>query len=163
MVDAARRSHPHLADDEWPNTVRRHLDEDVIGAIIADIIKVDESTGGRGVRTVPSEQIAMARLTDLRNGGFTTQPFPVAFKFLAAGRSERAIAHKVGMSKSQVHRLMSGELKPTPEEMRDIAVALNRSPLYFHEMRVHMIIAEVARWLESQPERTIHMAKKMTA
>ncbi|MBP7629497.1 MAG: helix-turn-helix transcriptional regulator [Acidimicrobiales bacterium] len=161
IVDTMKRDRPSLSDPEWASTIASHMDEDVLGAIIADIIKVEDSTHGRGVRTIPSERVALARLQDLRNGGFTTQPFALAMRHITAGRSLRGISAKTGISRSQAHRLLTGACSPTVPEMKAIAEAYGRNPWYFAEWRVQMITAAISDYLAEQPEHTIHLTKRM--
>lgn len=161
IVDTIKRERPSLSDPQWASTIAQHMDEDVLGSIIADIIKVEDSTHGRGVRIIPNEQVALARLNDLRNGGFTTQPFAVAMRHITAGRSLSGIAAKTGISRSQVRRLLNGTCQPRVHEMKAIAEAYGRKPWYFAEWRVQMITAAISDYLTEQPEHTINLTKRM--
>ena len=153
---------PTIDDEQWAPTVASSLrSEDRLASILRDIIKVSEAPAQRGVRVMPPREVGEARLNDLRNGGCTTQPFAVAFRYLAGGRSRTALARRTGIARTHVHRLITGQYPPSMEDMERIAKAFDRRPTYFLEYRVGLISKQVSDYLTANPEASIPLAKQL--
>lgn len=161
-VQAITSERPHLTDDRWADTIGAALhNEDILGGILRDMLKVDDAPAQRGLRVMPAHELAAARLADLRNGGATTQPFPLALAHLMSGRSQRQVAHKTGISRTVLQRFLHGTEKPTMDEMALIAKGFNKKPWYFHEYRIGLVTQAIADHLASNPEQSIPLAKRL--
>lgn len=104
---------------------------------------------------------------------FTSQPFAPAFRELTGVRTLNQISHRTGIAahgdankgfpRWRVYRLLNGEYAPTVDEMRVIARAFGKEPLYFREYRIHMIISAVVGLLDRDPERSAAIARELEA
>jgi predicted transcriptional regulator len=65
------------------------------------------------------------------------------------------LARKVGLSRSQVFRLLKGVCEPTGWEMEQVARAFKKAPGYFAEYRKAVVVAALAMKLEANPEATV--------
>jgi transcriptional regulator with XRE-family HTH domain len=65
--------------------------------------------------------------------------------------SERAFAAKIHMSRTQVQRLLAGEYDPDVNQLRQIAAAVKKPPLFFVEYRKAMAVAAFVKLLEERP------------
>jgi transcriptional regulator with XRE-family HTH domain len=131
----------------------------------------------------------MERMRRLRGEDYTQLPFPEAFRALAAHRplcdacaqkhgyafaatagcdcgchtlrSYRHLAHRTGLGRSQLHRLMTGMIAPTSAEIEAIAAEFKKSPHYFQEYRVARLCALLAEELARNPERSVMIVRKL--
>lgn len=139
---------------------------ELLGSFLHDIINIDlileSGTVRRGSRPPLEYLEGMARLRQLRGEDFTIQPFNDAFRELAGKRSIRNIVRLTGLSKTTVHRLLSGVIAPTGEEMEKVAGGFFKKASYFKEYRTAIVCALTARLLDDEPERSIVMVRKLT-
>lgn len=140
-------------------------DYNLLGRIMRDVLKVGwEPPTRRGQRGPLEWDEGMARmeaLTAEREGHITLVEFNEAFAKLAGNRAMRHVAIKVGLTKSQVNRLLLGQIKPTMAELERIAAAFGKPPTFFVEYRVNMICAMIADSLITSPERTVDVLARL--
>lgn len=159
-------------NDRWPSTTWGQAqwfevlgDYDLLGRILRDVLKVGyEEPSRRGQRGPLEWSDGMARLRALnaqRDGRVSLEPFPVAFTTLSTGRSITQVARRVEMSRSQVHRFLSGEISPAPSEMEQIAAAFGKPPTFFAEYRVHLITQALANQLMASPESSVDIVHRL--
>lgn len=152
--------YPSTAELDWYEVF--YQDPMILGKIINDIIKLDQSRSGKpGKRPSLDEHGAADRLRKLRDEDHTVLPFPEALKMLAADKSVRGLAAKTGLDKSYVHRLLKGDADPSLEIIEKIAKAFNKRPSYFVEYRVGYILAMLDHKLMSSPETSIVFYNKL--
>jgi transcriptional regulator with XRE-family HTH domain len=155
-----QKHYPHTAKLDWFQVF--YEDPAVLGRIINDIIKLDgERTGKPGKRPTLELDIAEDKLRKLRGEDYTLLEFKDAFKVLCGKLSIRGVAHKTGLDKSYIHRLLNGDAIPTVEAMETIAKAFKKKPSYFVEYRIGYIVAVISHKLEQIPETSVHLYLKL--
>lgn len=152
---------PSVRHPDW-NAVLRDID--IMGEFIRDILRLDQAEPGKsGPRPAPEVKKGIRTIRQMAGDDFSISPFPEAFRILARGYSIRHLARKVSLSRMQVHRLLHAEVTPTPYEMRVIAEAFSKSPAYFLEFRSAYIMACLGAKLDSLPEASIGLYRKIVA
>lgn len=139
-------------------------DTEVFARVVRDILKAQQhasrpeaerSSAGRRPRV--AVESGMAGWRELMGRSFSELPFCEAFRVLACDRSNgkphslSMIAHKVGMNRSRVHRLLEGQASPTPRDLEMIAEGYGKKPSYFHEYRVAVIVGFMVQRMDSDP------------
>lgn len=159
-----------LIHEQFPSTVnlnwKKAFDKDVdlFTAILRDVLKVDQDSGGRpGPRPVLPHADAVRSYRRLMGDDFSTLPFAETFGLLIGTRSVRAVAHKTGLSRSQVHRLRRGEADPDLFEMEQVARGFGKQPSYFLEYRTAYIAGALLSRMEGLPESTIDMYRRLSS
>jgi transcriptional regulator with XRE-family HTH domain len=168
-LEAARERWPSCRPDfDWKSALQ---DDDLLGRILRDVLRVGyEAPTRRGQRSPLEPEVGMPRLKELRaqhdlaSRPFTVKPFVAAFRELIAGRYSRTqLARKTGISRTQIQRLLTGELEPTPPEMELVAAAFGKEPTYFLEFRVALASEYVARRLMTDPELSMRVVRHLQA
>lgn len=158
-VALIREQFPSIDRLDWYRAFRE--DPELHGRIIADILKTEAAKAGKpGKRPALDPKEAAERYRQLFGEDFTVAPFTEAFLALVGDRSIRAIAHKTGLDRNYVHKLMKGA-DPTVEAMEKIAVAFKKDPGYFAEYRTLYITGVIARRLEEVPEASVSIYRKV--
>jgi transcriptional regulator with XRE-family HTH domain len=151
---------PSTAKLDWYETFRQ--DPTIAGKIIADIIKTDQERDGRpGKRPSLGETLTAEKLRQLQGEDYSDEQFTRAFKILCGSRSVRAVAHRTGLPPTRVHQLLKGDIAPTVEIMEQIAQGFRKKPSYFLEYRIGYIVATIAHKLESNPETSTILYKRL--
>lgn len=153
-----REQYPTVDTLDWAEALK---DYDLLGRIMRDVLRVGHTPVRRGHRPPPDFDEGMARLRQLRGEDYTVLEFDDSFRVLAGDRSRVALARRTGLSKTQLHRLITGEVAPTGDEMAAVAAAFGKSPFYFKEYRTAIVCALVARELERSPETSIGMIRNL--
>jgi transcriptional regulator with XRE-family HTH domain len=158
-----------LVESQFPNVLtldwKRAFDKDLslFAWIMQDILKADGGTAGRsGPKPAVDRKSGMVRLRQLMGEDYSTVDFPEAFAGLSGGNSLTVIARKTGIARTQVFRLLHGEVRPTSDEMERIAKSYNRSPGYFCEYRRGLLLAALADKLDRYPESTVKYWRELT-
>ena len=122
---------------------------DAMTSLLADFIKQVHAQPGRiGQRPMPREE--QVDFQGLIYGEDNEEPMPVVLpKLLTTG--ERAFAVKVHMSRTQVQRLLAGDYDPDVYQIRLIAAAVRKPPMFFIEYRKAMVVAAFINLLEVRP------------
>lgn len=122
---------------------------DAMHSLLADFIKQVHAQPGRiGQRPMPREE--EVDFHSLVYGEENDEMLPVVLPKLIK-ISERAFATKIHMSRTQFQRLLAGDYDPDVRELRQIAIALGKPPLYFVEYRKAMAVAAFINLLEERP------------
>jgi DNA-binding phage protein len=144
----------------WRKAFRTDLD--LYARTIKDILKLDQAPPGRpGPRPALDYDQGIARLSQYMGEDYSLEPFKYAFRSLAGQRSIRSLARKVDLSKTQVHRLLEGDLEPGSYEMSQIAKAFGKHPSFFVEWRAMWITNALVQRLIDNPEASIVLYGKL--
>ena len=128
-------------------------------SILSDIIKVAHARPGRvGQRPMPKEE--EVDLDTLLYGEVSNEPLIVALPKVMEGMSERKLAEKVKMSRTQLQRLLKGEYEPDVYLLREIAKAVNVPPAFFLEYRVAMVMMAMHSMMADNPNVATIIYKK---
>lgn len=161
-----------LVGADWSMALR---DNDVFARIVRDILKAQQhaerpeaerSLAGRRPNLSPGPN-GMRGWRELTGNDFSELMFIGAFRAMTCDRatgkehSLSHIAHKTGISRSRVHRLLRGEEEPTLTDMRTIAAAYNRKPAYFNEYRAAAIAAFIMEKLRDAPETSASLYQRI--
>lgn len=142
---------PSIVDLDWKKAFDGDLD--LFADIMRDILKADASAPGRsGPKPAVDYRQGVSRLRQLVGEDYSMLPFPEALASLQAGRSISALAHKIGLSRSDVYRMLKGEKHPSLTEMEIVAKAFKKAPGYFHDYRVSVVGEALMQRLEEVPE-----------
>lgn len=157
-----RQQFPSVTKLEW----ERAFDEDygLLGKVIRDILRLDVPQSSKsGPRSVPSGAEGSAALHRLLKDDFGTLPFHEMFEVLQGKLSVRGLANKVGISKSQVSRLLAGQTHPTAAEMQLVAAAFKKHPSYFVEWRAAVVATAIRERLTGVPEASITAYRQISS
>lgn len=147
-VELIREEFPAVQNPEW-NVILR--DPDVLARLLRDILKIDQIEPGRaGPRPGLDFERGMQSWKEFTGQDYCELPFAQAFRAISRGNSVRHIAHKTGIPRSRVDRLLRGEDLPTISDLRTIAAAYNKKPAFFAEYRVEYIIAAITARLSTE-------------
>lgn len=157
-VNSICRSYPNLQALLGPNAAKAwdavfRLRPDAMHRVIADIIKQEYARPGRvGQRPMPREE--EVDVETLLYGETNERPITDALPELmgTTGMTIRDFAKKVHMSSTQVHRTVKGTYAPDADQLRRMARAVGKSPVYFPEYRKMMAVAAFVRLIEEHPE-----------
>lgn len=136
----------------------RAFSDDValMGRLIGDILKLEAAEPGKpGPRASIEYAEGVEALRRLVGDDYSMHPFPQAISLLRAGRSLRAMSLKLDISKSQLVRLLDGDIQPTPDEMQRAAKAFGKHPSYFLEWRTMAVAEAIRRQLIELPEASV--------
>ncbi len=152
---------PQVDNPDWIGLLQ---DQEIAGRILRDILNSAQPIGNRrsGPRPPLELEAGSVSFRQLFGRDFATDGFIETFNGLAGERSRAHLARKVGLSKTQTHRLLKGEIEPGRFELESIAKAFGRDPGYFREYRLMVITAAVVRELERNPERSIILYRALT-
>lgn len=128
------------------------FESDVFVDLLSDVIKAEGKRSKPGKRPSLSRQVAESELARLSGEDYSEYEFQKAFQILTRGKSVRGIAHKVGIDKSQVHRLLTGAAKPSFEAMEKIAAAYKKHPSFFVEYRTYIVLMLIEQFMKGSPE-----------
>lgn len=138
-------------------------DPAILGIIINDILKLDQSRSGKpGKRPSLTEESTADKLKKMHGLDYAESAFVDAFKTLCGDKSVRAIAAKVNLDKSYVHRLMSGAAVPSNETLKAIAIGFDKDPSYFLEYRINSILGILEYKLKEYPESSVVFYNKIS-
>lgn len=149
-----------VAKPEWSATFR--TDIDLFGRVLRDILKADQATPGRdGPRPGLDYERGVETLRQLLGQDYSMLPFAASFRLLAGKTALTALARKTGISRSRVHRLLSGQDEPTVDDMQSIANAFGKDASWFSEYRSAFITAALYDRLVSSPETNIGLYQRL--
>lgn len=155
---------PSVAKVDWDTAL--DFDPTLLSSLLADLLKAEGRRTRPGKRPPLDRQLAETELAKVTSSDYSEYPFGVAFKALVHGRSIRNIAHKTGLDRTQVHRLLGGRsgeapLLPSFETMAQIAKSFNRDPSYFLEYRTAHILFALDNFFQENPETATVWFKKL--
>lgn len=161
-----------LVVDQFPATGQPDWDdltsEDVaFERMLQDILKYDQAEEGRsGPRPNLDWEKGIRSWRQITGQDYTGLPFPQAFRAVARDRSGRAhslttIAHKTGISRSRVHRLINGHEQPDLQSIALVASAYGKKPSFFAEYRAEVIARRLVAILAENPEFSVSVYRKV--
>lgn len=152
---------PSVATLDWKKAFDR--DMDLFADILRDILKADAAAPGRsGPKPAVDYRQGVTRFRQLVDEDYSMLPFDEALASLQGSLSVSGLAHKVGLSRPTVYRLLTGAKHPSLEEMELIARAFKKAPSYFHAYRVSALAAALAQRLDEIPEASVNWYMKMS-
>jgi transcriptional regulator with XRE-family HTH domain len=158
-VQVIKRRFPSVDRLDWNKAFL--ADPTLFGRVVNDILKVDAAQPGKpGKRPAIEQKDAEQRLKQLMGEDYTTVRFAEMFPLLCGKRSVRAIASKTGLNRNTVYYLLKGG-QPSAEAMEKIAKAFRKKPEFFYEYRMLYISAVLWQRLDSNPEATINLYRKV--
>lgn len=171
-LEMIKQHFPDSADINWSEALN---DNEVFARVIRDVLKAqqhlnrsDDERSVAGRRPNIDIDDGMAAWRELMGRAYSELGFQDSMRLLAADRttgkqhSLSHIASKTGISRSRVHRLISGEENPDIADMEMIAKAYNRKPSFFTEYRIYAITAFMMKSLEVDPGISISLYEEIT-
>jgi transcriptional regulator with XRE-family HTH domain len=150
-----------MGDEAWWSKALE--DTDMLGRMLRDILQIDMNDPQKGGRRFePRPESGEERLRQLRGLDYAHEPFIKMFEVLTSGQSRTHVARKTGISRSRVHRLLTGAEHPDRTDLEAIAKGYGKHPSFFREYRTDSIIRLLLARLEDMPEYTVHLYRKMT-
>lgn len=149
--------HPLIVTADFDEHLRH---PSVLGDILRDFLRLDTTDGSRN-RATPDLEDGLARLQDLIGGDYSTDPFVEAFVVCTRGQSRTQVARRTGISRTQVHRIASGEVEPSEYELMAIASSYGRPPEWFAAYRAIVIMRMVRDELDRNPERSAVLLRRL--
>lgn len=136
-------------------------DDSLLFQIVKDIFKSDQAQPGRPgprpaldvAKTQPKLDALLGR--DYADRPYALLPFPQAFSALVGKRTVRHVSTITGLPKSQVFRLLKGEITPTSEVMVRVAQGFKKKPSFFLEWRIGAVASAIVSKLSAAPEKSI--------
>lgn len=136
-------------------------DDNLLFQIVKDIFKSGQAVPGRPgprpaldvAKTQPQLDALLGR--DYADRPYALLPFPQAFGYLIGKRSLGHVSSITGLPKTQVHRLLRGEITPTSEMMVRVAQGFKKQPSFFLEWRIGAVASAIVSKLTEDPEKSI--------
>ena len=180
-----RATFPSIVDVDW---VAAFDDLDMMGQLIQDVLKVEVSDHHTdGPRPRVSMEQGLPLMHQIFGQDYSELPFPEAFRSLATGEyvsnenliksgigpdrvatrtwhalSTRALESKIGLSHTQISKLMRGQRQPSLRQIEMIAKAFNKEPGWFLDYRIGIIIALVADRMARLPGMSVRYYQRVT-
>lgn len=131
-------------------------DIDTLGAVLRDVLRADIGRTGVGRWPALDETSGARRLRAMLGEDYTTIPFGVALRSLAADPSIP------GVEPARLTELLSGiGTGPSDDEIEAAAVAYGKHPLYFSEYRARVLARLIEDHLERSPEASIRWVNQL--
>lgn len=134
---------------------------DAMHRLLADYIKQVHAKPGRiGQRPMPEED--QVDFHALVYGESNEEPLVVCLPKLMRGLGigARTLAERVLLSRTQVQRMLAGEYDPDVDELRRIAAAVRKPPVYFVEYRKSMALAAFLNLIDERPGIATELYRK---
>lgn len=169
-LENAKRLYPSCAMgvDAWVAFFHTPAGLGAMGAILYDIYDEVRSAEERnaGLRRVGRRPGRSAVSLDevmsvVRPSEFTNDPLHVALARLIGARSQRQFARRVPITQSHLCRVLSGERRPSFEQIERIAIAAGVQPWYFAEWRAEYISTLLAEVFAEAPNLSISALKAL--
>ncbi len=145
---------PEASQRSWVAVFK--IRPDAMHSLLADFIKQVHATPGRiGQRPMPREEAV--DFHSLVYGEEAEEPLTAVLPRLLAGHpdfkklTQGEQAAKVLMSRTQFQRMLRGDYQPDVNELRLIAGALGKPPIFFMEYRKAMAIAAFVNMIDERP------------
>lgn len=159
-LDTVKSQFPRTESFDWRKAFDKDLD--LFARIMRDVLKVDQAVPGRpGPRPGLDYERGVKSLRQMMGQDYSTLDFASTFEFLVGDRSLSHTAAKTGLSRSQVHRLLRGEVDPDIYEIEQVAEAFGKHPSFFAEYRAAFVVAALSERLMSAPESTIGFYRRI--
>jgi DNA-binding phage protein len=159
-LQAIKEQYPSVETVDWFGAFTEDID--LFGRVIRDILKQESASPHHsGPRPALDYDTAKQRLAQIMGRDYSVDPFPLAFKTLAAGRSVRHLALKTSLNRNMIYRLLSGHIDPDNATMEIVASAFGKNPSYFLEYRINGIMVALEGNMMKAPEITIDLYRKI--
>jgi transcriptional regulator with XRE-family HTH domain len=153
-VDLIKKQFPQVLTLNWKKAFDNDLD--LFAWIMQDVLKADAAEPGRsGPKPRVDYRQGASRYRQMMGDDYSMLPFPEAFSILAGDRSLSSLAAKTGISRSQVRRLLRGEVLASSQEMEQVARGFQKSPGYFADYRRGVVLAAIYERLVDVPEASV--------
>lgn len=159
-----RTEFPEAVEPDWGDVLN---DDAAFERMMRDILKFAQAEQGRdGPRPNLDWDKGMQTWREITGQDFTGLPFQQAFREIARDRSGREhslshISNKTGISRSRVHRLITGREAPDMQVMALIAGGYGKKPQFFAEYRAEIIAQRVISILARNPEYSAVVYRKV--
>lgn len=158
-VQVIKKRFPSIDRLNWDKAFK--ADPTLFGRVVNDILKVDAAQPGKpGKRPAIEPKDAEQRLRSLMGEDYTSLPFTDAFNLMVGHRSIRHVAAKTGLNRNVIFDLKQGG-RPSVNTMEKVAKAYGKKPDFFAEYRLSYITAVLYQRLDSNPESTINLYRKV--
>lgn len=158
-IQVIKKRFPAIDRLNWDAAFK--ADPTLFGRVINDILKVDAAEPGKpGKRPAIDPKDAEQRLNRLMGEDYTSLSFTDAFNLMVGNRSIRAIAAKTNLNRNVIFDLKQGG-RPSVNTMEKVAKAFGKKPSFFCEYRLTYITAVLYQRLDSNPESTINLYRKV--
>lgn len=167
-LERAKELYPscNMALDEWMVFFGTSAGLRAMGRIVYDVYdevisREEREAGKRRIGRRPArEATSLAKvMAVVRPDEFSNEALPVALRALLRGRSERAFAQKVPMSRTHFNRLLRPDVYDPGaypmELMEALATAASVGPWHFREWRAQYIGQLVTETLRTNPSMGI--------
>lgn len=153
---------PNARDRDWKAAFDEHLE--LFAWMMQDILKADQAAPGRDGPKPKLDMVkALPRFRQMMHDDYSMRPFLQSFADLCAGLSLSQVAAKTGLSRSQVNRLLKGEIDPTAWDMETIARGFRKQPGYFVEYRNGVVMAALHQRMLEIPESSVKYYMQLVA
>lgn len=152
--DLIHRHFPSTQNPDWGQILQ---DDNVLAAVLRDVLTAETSP------EKPSDIVQEYR--ELL-GDYTSLPFQRAFRELARDKTGKyhsitQIARKTSISRSRVHRLITGVDPPDGEVLVWVARAYGKKPAFFAEYRAGFVAQHLTSVFHKNPELSETVYRKL--
>lgn len=145
---------PAFVSLNWDAAFR--ADVGLLGLIIKDVLKSDQSSLGRpGQRPTLDPKRSVERYNQFIADDYSYLPIDETLTMLKGKRSVRQLATKTGLDFNKIYRLLNGKIAPDVASMQAIAKAFGKHPSYFLEYRILYVMGAVEKNLTENPESSV--------
>jgi len=145
---------PAVDSLNWESAFR--IDVGLLGLIIKDVLKSDQSSLGRpGPRPTLDPKRSVERYNQFIGDDYSYLPMDETLDALKGKTSVRGFAAKTGLDFNQAYRILSGKIAPDVLSMQKIATAYGKHPSFFLEYRVLYILGAIEQNLVLAPESSV--------
>lgn len=144
------KQYPNVREMSWSKALNE--EGDIFARLLGDVLKSEGRGSKPGKRPQLDRAEALTRLAKLSGEDFSDVDFRSTFRNLTNGRSLSNIAHKTGLGRSYVQRLLNGTADPSFETMERIAEAFRKNPSYFIEYRIATVVVILHDMFVESPE-----------
>ncbi len=145
---------PAVDSLNWEAAFR--ADVGLLGLIIKDVLKSDQSSLGRpGPRPTLDPKRSVERYNQFIGDDYSLLPMDETLSNLKGKTSLRGLAAKTGLDYNKIYRLLNGTDAPDVASMQDIARAYGKHPSFFLEYRILFILGAIEQNLIESPESSV--------
>lgn len=136
----------------------------LLGDIYSEVCALEDRDTGqvrigrrRARPAVPLDEV-MAKVFPVK---YSMDPFPIAYSALLAGRSERAFAARLPISRCTLMRARRGQSAPDLGMLEAIATAARVAPFYFLEYRAGYVATLIGQVLTAAPHLSVRAVREL--
>lgn len=137
-------------------------DVGLLGLIIKNVLKSDQSTLGRpGPRPTLDPKRSAERYAQFIGTDYSYLPIDETLANLQGDLSIRGLANKVGLDFNLIYRILNRKATPSISDMQEIAKAFGKHPSYFLEYRIAYIVGALDSAFTESPESSVSTYLKL--